>query len=308
MTHRVPIEGTLDLHTFAPRDVAAVVADYVAEAHSHGFAEVRLIHGRGIGVQRRAVQTALERHPLVLECWDAPESHLGATVARLAAPTMPPRLVPLTGFGCLGDDEMRECAAQFRDDLSRRRSVRQFSDRPVPNDVIDACLRVAVSAPSGANQQPWHFVVVTDPETKKRIRREAEEEERAFYRGRAPDDWLDAVAPLGTDEHKPFLEDAPCLIVVFAQSHGLDTDGRTVKHYYVHESVGIATGMLITAVHRAGLASLTHTPSPMRFLNDILDRPPHERPFLILVVGHPAADARVPNITRKPFDSVVTLR
>ncbi len=221
---------------------------------------------------------------------------------------MPPRLVPLIGFGHLGDDEMRERAAQFRDDLCRRRSVRRFSDRPVPTDVIDACLHAAVSAPSGANRQPWHFVVVRDPETKKRIRREAEAEEQAFYRGRAPDDWLEALAPLGTDEHKPFLEEAPYLIVVFAQLHGVDTDGRTVKHYYVQESVGIATGILITAVHRAGLASLTHTPSPMRFLNEILDRPSNERPFLILVVGHPAADARVPDITRKRFDSVVTLR
>ena len=221
---------------------------------------------------------------------------------------MPSRFVPLTGFGHLGDDEIRERAAQFRDDLSRRRTVRRFSDRPVPKDVIDACLRAAVSAPSGANRQPWHFVVVTDPATRKRIRMEAEEEERAFYRGRAPDDWLEALAPLGTDEHKPFLEEAPYLIVVFAQLHGVDCDGRTVEHYYVLESVGIATGILIAAVHRAGLASLTHTPSPMRFLNEILDRPSNERPFLILVVGHPAADARVPDITRKPFDSVVTLR
>ena len=216
--------------------------------------------------------------------------------------------MPLTGVRHVGDDEMRERAAQFRDALSRRRSVRQFSDRLVPRDVIDACLRAAVSAPSGANRQPWHFVVVKDAETKKRIRLEAEQKERAFYRGRAPDDWLEALAPLGTDEHKPFLEEAPYLIVVFAQLHGVDTDGRAVKHYYVRESVGIATGMLITAVHQAGLASLTHTPSPMRFLNDILDRPSNERPFLMLVVGHPAADARIPDITRKPFDSVVSLR
>ena len=221
---------------------------------------------------------------------------------------MPPRLVPLTGFRQLDDDEIRTRATQFRDDLSRRRTVRRFSDRPVPRDVIDACLRTAVSAPSGANRQPWHFVVVTDPETKRRIRLEAEREERAFYRGRAPDDWLEALAPLGTDEKKQFLEAAPYLIVVFAQLHGVDTDGRTVKHYYVHESVGIATGMLITAVHQAGLASLTHTPSPMRFLNTILERPSNERPFLILVVGHPAADARVPDIARKPFNHVVTLR
>ena len=221
---------------------------------------------------------------------------------------MPLRLVPLTGLAHLGDDEMRERATQFSDQLCRRRSVRQFSTRPVPREVIDACLRAAVSAPSGANRQPWHFVVVTDSKTKKRIRQEAEEEERAFYHGRAPDDWLEALAPIGTDEHKPFLEDAPYLIVVFAELHGLNTNGGTVKHYYVHESVGIATGILITAVHQAGLATLTHTPSPMRFLNDILARPSNERPFLILVVGHPTADARVPDITRKPFDSVVTRR
>ena len=216
--------------------------------------------------------------------------------------------MPLTGAGRLGDDEIRERAARFSDDLSRRRSVRHFSTRPVPNDVIDACLRAAVSAPSGANQQPWHFVVVTSPDIKKRIREGAEDEERAFYHGRAPNDWLETLVPLGTDEHKPFLEEAPCLIVVFAQRHGLDADGHTVKHYYVHESVGIATGMLIAAVHQAGLVSLTHTPSPMRFLNDILDRPANEHPFLILVVGHPATDAQVPNIARKPFDSVVTVR
>ena len=221
---------------------------------------------------------------------------------------MPPHLVPLTGFRTLDDDEIRERAARFRDDVSRRRSVRQFSDRPVPGDVIDACLRAAVSAPSGANRQPWHFVVVTDPKTRRRIRLEAEAEEHAFYHGRAPDDWLEALTPLGTDEHKPFLEGAPCLIVVFAQLHGETSDGSKIKHYYVQESVGIATGMLITAVHQAGLASLTHTPSPMRFLNEILDRPSNERPFLILVVGHPAADALVPDISRKPFGSVMTLR
>ena len=226
----------------------------------------------------------------------------------MAVHLMPPRLVPLTGFQRLDDDEMRDRAARFRDDLGRRRSVRQFSSRPVPRDVIDACLHAAVSAPSGANRQPWHFVVVTDPEIKRRIRLEAETEERAFYRGRAPDDWLEALAPLGTDEHKQFLEEAPYLIVVLAQLHGVDAAGCTVKHYYVHESVGIATGILITAVHQAGLASLTHTPSPMRFLNQILGRPSNERPFLILVVGHPAAEARVPVIARKPFDSVVTLR
>ena len=162
---------------------------------------------------------------------------------------MPPHLVPLTGFRRLDDAEIRERAAQFRDDVSRRRSVRQFSDRTVPRDVVDACLRAAVSAASGANRQPWHFVVVTDPKTKRRIRLEAEAEERAFYHGRAPDDWLEALAPLGTGEHKPFLEEAPCLIVIFAQRHGEATDGGKIKHYYVQESVGIAAGILITAVH-----------------------------------------------------------
>ncbi len=221
---------------------------------------------------------------------------------------MPPSLVPLTGFPALDDDEMRERATRFSAEVGRRRSIRQFSDRPIPDAVIDACLRAATSAPSGANQQPWHFVVVTDPATKRQIREGAEAEERAFYGGRAPDDWLAALEPLGTDEHKPFLETAPCLIVIFAQTWGLEADGAKRKHYYVQESVGIATGLLITALHQSGLASLTHTPSPMRFLNAILNRPPNERPFLILVVGRPAQDARVPDIARKPFDSVVTRR
>ena len=170
---------------------------------------------------------------------------------------------------------------------------------------IDDCLRVALSAPSGANQQPWHFVSVTDPSIKARIREAAEEEERAFYQGRAPTAWLDALGPLGTDEHKPFLEEAPCLIVIFAQLFG-GTESDKTKHYYVQESVGIATGMLIAALHQVGLASLTHTPSPMRFLNDILGRPSNERPFLILVVGHPAVGATVPDIARRPFDAAVT--
>ena len=215
------------------------------------------------------------------------------------------RQVPLTGMRHIDDAELRRRAARLCADLGQRRSVRHFSDRPVPDSAIDDCLRVALSAPSGANQQPWHFVAVTDPTTKRRIRKAAEEEERAFYQGRAPEEWLDAIAPLGTDEHKPFLEDAPCLIVIFAQMFGMD-DGDKIKHYYVQESVGIATGMLIAALHQVGLASLTHTPSPMRFLNDILGRPSSERPFLILVVGHPAAGATVPDIARRPFDSAVT--
>ena len=216
--------------------------------------------------------------------------------------------MPLPARPPVDDGEMLVRAARLRDELATRRSVREFSDRPVPMEVIDTCLQAAASAPSGANRQPWHFVVVTDPETRRRIRREAEAEERAFYRDRAPDDWLEALAPLGTDEHKPFLEEAACLIVIFAQLHGVDADGGKLKHYYVHESVGIATGMLISALHQSGLASLTHTPSPMRFLNAILDRPPHERPFLILVVGHPAPGATVPVITRKTFDTIVSRR
>ena len=221
---------------------------------------------------------------------------------------MLPRLVPLTSLPHLDDDELLERATLLRVNLTRRRSVRQFPNRTVSNAVIDACLRVAASAPSGANRQPWHFVVVQDPELRKKIRLKAEAEERAFYRGGAPDDWLEALAPLGTDENKPFLEEASHLIIVFAQRHGVGSDGDRMKHYYVQESVGIATGMLISALHQTGLASLTHTPSPMRFLTAILDRPANERPFLILAVGHPATGAEVPDITRRPFDDVVTYR
>jgi nitroreductase len=190
--------------------------------------------------------------------------------------------------------------------MGTRRTVRHFSDRPVAREVIDQCLLTAGGAPSGANLQPWHFVVVGDPAVKRRIREAAEEEEREFYAHRAPQEWLDALAPLGTDANKPFLETAAYLIAIFAQSYGMLPDGRKVKNYYVQESVGIATGMLITAVHLAGLASLTHTPSPMRFLNAILNRPANEKPFLLLVVGHPAADAMVPDITKKPLAGIAT--
>jgi len=196
-------------------------------------------------------------------------------------------------------DEMKRRASAFYAEVRRRRTVRAFSDRPVPRAVVEDCLRAAGSAPSGANMQPWHFVVVSDPERKRRIRLAAEEEEREFYAHRAPQEWLDALAPLGTDEHKPFLEVAPYLIAIFVQSHGVLPDGRPVKHYYAVESVGIATGMLITALHHAGLATLTHTPSPMKFLNEILGRPMNERPFLLLVVGYPAAGATVPRIGKK---------
>lgn len=213
---------------------------------------------------------------------------------------------PLSEYEELPVEEMKKRSLEFYRRLRRRRTVREFSDRSVPREIIENCILAAATAPSGANQQPWHFVVVSDPEIKKKIREAAEGEERAFYSGRAPDEWLEALSHLGTDEHKPFLEEAPYLIVIFAQSHGVRADGTHFKHYYVTESVGIATGMLIAAVHDAGLVSLTHTPSPMGFLNEILGRPTNERPFLILVVGYPNQNARVPRITKKGFDEIAT--
>jgi iodotyrosine deiodinase len=202
--------------------------------------------------------------------------------------------------------EMERRAAEFYSEMRRRRTVRDFSNRPVPRSVIEDCLRAAGTAPNGANLQPWHFVVVGDPALKRQIRQAAEAEERDFYERRAPQEWLDALAPLGTDANKPFLESAPYLIAIFAQPYSLTFDSRKVKHYYVSESVGIATGILITALHHAGLATLTHTPSPMGFLNQILGRPEHERPFLLLVVGYPAEDARVPDIRKKPLEEIAT--
>ncbi len=216
------------------------------------------------------------------------------------------QLVPLTGYRAYPIEEMRQRAAGFYDEMHRRRTVRHFSDSPVPRDVIELCLRTAGTAPSGANRQPWHFVVVGDPAVKRRIRAAAEREERAFYAGRAPDEWLEALAPLGTDEHKPFLETAPYLIAVFAERYIVGDDGSRHANYYVTESVGIATGLLVAALHHAGLATLTHTPSPMGFLNEILHRPEHERPFVLLVVGYPAADALVPVITRKPLETIAS--
>ena len=195
-------------------------------------------------------------------------------------------------------------AADFYADMARRRTVRQFSDRPVPRKLIENCLRAASTAPSGANMQPWKFVVVSDPALKKQIREKAEEEEHEFYTRRATPEWLAALEPLGTDELKPYLETAPYLIAIFVERFGMLPDGRKMKYYYAVESVGIATGMLITAIHHAGLASLTHTPSPMGFLNEILDRPDNERPFLILVVGYPAAEAVVPKIRKKGLDEI----
>ena len=213
---------------------------------------------------------------------------------------------PLTSYIEYPIEEMKQRAISFREEMQRRRTVRQFSDRPVPREIIEECLLVAGSAPSGANLQPWHFVVVRDPRVKREIRIAAEQEEKEFYHRRAPQEWLDALSIIGTDEQKPFLETAPCLIAVFGKNHSFLPDGRRVKSYYVNESVGIATGFLIAAVHNAGLVSLTHTPSPMGFLNTILDISPDEKPYLILVVGYPAEDAQVPLIEKNSLEEIAT--
>ena len=216
------------------------------------------------------------------------------------------RTVPFATYREYPVEEMRDRVERFYRDMARRRSVRDFSDRPVPRDIIETAMKAAGTAPSGANLQPWHFVVVSAADTKKRIREAAEAEEREFYEHRASPEWLAALEPLGTDASKPFLETAPYLIAVFLQKYGRLEDGRKVKHYYPTESTGLATGLLITALHRAGLATLTHTPSPMKFLSEILGRPASERPFLLLVVGYPAEDARVPDIGRKDLAEFTT--
>lgn len=213
-----------------------------------------------------------------------------------------PSTIVLPPMPAMTDEERVAVARAFADDLARRRTVRNYASTPVARVVIEQCLRAAGSAPSGANQQPWRFVAVQNAAIKHRIREAAEAEEREFYAHRAPDEWLDALAPLGTGADKPFLETAPWLIGIFYERFGIDAKGGKVKRYYPHESVGIATGMLITALHRAGLATLTHTPSPMGFLNDILGRPKNEMAYLLLVVGHPVADCRVPDIQRLAFD------
>jgi nitroreductase len=217
-----------------------------------------------------------------------------------------PVFIPLASYREYPEEEMVRRAAGFYADLRRRRTVREFSSRPVSFQVISDCLLAAGTAPSGANLQPWHFGVVSDPAIKREIRLAAEKEEYEFYHLKAPPEWLEALAPLGTDEHKPYLEVAPYLIVIFAQSHGVSPEGRKIKHYYAQESVGIATGMLITALHHAGLVTLTHTPNPMGFLNEILHRPSNERPFLILVVGYPAEGAKVPEIKKKSLEEIAT--
>jgi iodotyrosine deiodinase len=216
------------------------------------------------------------------------------------------KFTPLSGYERYSEQEMRLRAAEFYTEMRRRRSVRQFSDQVVPMQIIEDCLRAAGTAPSGANMQPWHFVVVNDPVVKRRIRLAAEEEEHRFYTQRASPEWLAALEPLGTDENKPFLETAPYLIAIFVQRYGLTPSGERIKHYYAQESVGIATGILITALHHAGLATLTHTPSPMNFLNEILKRPENESPFLLLVAGYPAEDAQVPDIHKKSLKQFAT--
>ena len=219
-----------------------------------------------------------------------------------AVPDFP--TIPLAGFVSRDADALLEHARAFEATMQQRRTVRTFADRAVPRAVIEACLSAAGTAPSGANQQPWHFAVVSDPVTKHAIRLAAELEEREFYEHRAPPEWLEALAPLGTDANKAFLDVVPWLIAVFVQPHGTRPDGRPMKHYYATESVGIATGFLIAALHHAGLATLTHTPSPMGFLARMLGRPAQERPFLLLVAGYPADETRVPDITRKPLAAI----
>jgi nitroreductase len=203
-------------------------------------------------------------------------------------------LEPLPAYREYPAEEMTARARWFYDDIARRRTVRDFDTRPVPRDVIENCLRAAGTAPSGANQQPWHFAVITSAEKKRQIRIAAEREEREFYETRAPKEWLETLAPLGTDPNKPFVEEAPVLIAIFAQKYGVRADGSRVSHYYVPESVGIATGFLIAALHHAGLATLTHTPSPMGFLNEICKRPTSEKATILLVAGYPKAGCQVP--------------
>lgn len=218
-----------------------------------------------------------------------------------------PGFEPLSGYREYPPEEMEARARAFAAYMQRRRTTRHFSDRPVPRVVIEACLEAAGTAPSGAHLQPWHFVVVSDPAIKRRIRVAAEAAEAEFY-ATAPAEWLAALAPLGTDAHKPYLESAPYLIAVFAERYGVGDDGTRHARYYVNESVGIATGFLLAALHHAGLVALTHTPSPMGFLSEVLERPANEKPLMLVVAGYPAEDARVPRLRRKPLRDIVTFR
>jgi len=220
-----------------------------------------------------------------------------------SSPLVP--MIPLN-YNNYSVEEMLIRSQEYYENMKQRRTVRDFSERPVPIEVIKNCILTADTAPNGANQHPWHFVIISDKEIKRKIRYAAEKEEEKFYTRRATSEWLDAIAPLGTNEKKPFLEVAPYLIAIFAKIHGFDKNGKRVKHYYVNESVGISTGLLISSLHQSGLVSLTHTPSPMGFLNKILKRPSHERPFLLLVVGFPKRNAKVPNIKRKSLNEITT--
>ncbi|NBD30966.1 MAG: nitroreductase family protein [Alphaproteobacteria bacterium] len=215
--------------------------------------------------------------------------------------------LPLPDRRSFPDADMLERADAFHALVKTRHSIRDYSDRPVPREVIEKCVAAAGTAPSGANQQPWHFVAISDPEMKHKVRLAAEAEEERFYDGGGSDEWLAALEPIGTDASKPHLDIAPWLIVVFAQRWGY-RDGQRTKHYYVPESVGIATGVLITALHNAGLSCLTHTPNPMKFLNELCERPENEKPIMILAVGHPAEDATVPAVAKKkkPLDQIMT--
>ncbi|MBT6191229.1 MAG: nitroreductase family protein [Tateyamaria sp.] len=217
--------------------------------------------------------------------------------------------LPLPDRQTLDDAEMLRRAEDYRDFMSKRHTVRDYTTQLVDQSVIKACVAAAGTAPSGANHQPWHFVAISDPAVKKQIRQAAEEEERRFYAGGASDEWIKALEPIGTNADKPHLEDAPWLIVVFAQRYGMFDDGTRYKNYYVPESVGIATGMLLTALHMAGLATLTHTPNPMKFLGELLGRPDSEKATMIITIGHPSADATIPAVAKmkKQLSDIMTL-
>ncbi len=216
--------------------------------------------------------------------------------------------IPLPEREELSDEEALARARAYYQCIRQRHTVRDFSSRPVSRELIERCILAAGTAPSGANHQPWHFVCINDPDTKHQIRVAAEREEAEFYSGRAGDTWLSDLADLGTNQHKPFLETAPWLIAIFAERYGVDTDGKKRKNYYTAESVGIATGFLLNALHQAGLATLTHTPNPMKFLNEILDRPSNERPYILLVVGHAAENAMIPKAAtvKKPLNEIAS--
>jgi len=218
--------------------------------------------------------------------------------------------IPLPERDPMSDEEMMVAASAFHDEMKQRHTVRDYSTRPVKRSIIETCIKAAGTAPSGANHQPWHFVAISNADVKRKIRQAAEEEERKFYDGGASDEWLKALEPIGTGVDKPHLEDAPWLIVVFAQKWGEFDDGTRYKNYYVPESVGIASGILLTALHKAGLSTLTHTPNPMKFLNELLERPAHEKPLMIIAVGHAAEGATIPAVAKikKPLDEILTVK